>query len=72
MCNTSAKCVIHQCKKCNTVQITHRYTTGFKPNWKYLHVKITPGYVKCEISLPCSMHRKQHDFFGVFRIITGS
>ena len=46
-------------------------TVVFKPNLKYLHVKITPvtSSAKC---LPCSINRKQHGFFGVFGINTGS
>ena len=37
----------------------------FEPNLKYLHVKVTP-VTECEISLLCSINRKQHGFFGVF------
>ena len=29
------------------------------------------SYVKCEISLPCSVNRKQYGFFGVFGINAG-
>ena len=41
----------------------------FEPNLKYLHVKNYAIYIKWEISLPCSINRKRHGFFGVFGII---
>ena len=46
--------------------------SSIEAKFAILTCKNYASYVKCEIPLPCSINRKQHGFFGVFWINTGS